>query len=281
MKKYVYSWLGLTAAVFCLSACETVVDLDLPTSEARLVVDGQITNQPDVNQVRLSTTLPYFDSTTNTAVSQATVLLTDDHGRLDTLKETPAGSGVYRIEAPGQIGFVYTIEIFTPEGLRFRSEPEMLTAVAPIDSIYYRVDEATDPDEQDEYTVLLDARETPNERNFYRWRMAVNGKFRQAPLDLFYASDDFLDGNDVIGFQVSGDPVYAGDTLLVEQISISEPYFEYLDLIWQQTAIVGGIFDSPPAPIKGNIYQLDDRNAPAYGYFNASAIERISDVVQP
>lgn len=280
MKRYANRCLALAALLIGLSACEEVVDLDLPQGETRLVVEGRITDQPGVNEVKLSTTLPYFDSNADPAVSNATVLLSDDQGRLDTLKENPAGSGRYPIETPGQIGYTYVIDILTPEGKRYRSEPERLMAVAAIDSIYYRLDPATDPDEEDEYDVLLNARETPGEPNFYRWRIAVNGVYRQKPFDLFYANDDFLDGNDVIGFQVNFDPVFAGDSIRVDQWSISEAYFDYLDLVWQQTAIIGGIFDPPPAPIKGNIYSPDDRTIPAYGFFNASAIRSIAGVVE-
>lgn len=276
-----YNILALAAMLIIFSACEDVVDLKLPEGDATLVVEGQITNQPDVNQVKLTMSVPYFDSVSNPIVSNATVVLSDEQGQSVTLSENPANSGIYPILTPGTIGRTYTVEITTAEGKRFRSEPEYLAPVADIDSIYYELNESTDSTEEDEYDVLLDARETPNERNFYRWRLSVNGEFRNEPFDLFYASDDFLDGNDVIGFAVNDDWVYEGDELIVEQISISESYYEYLDLIWQQTAIVGGLFDSPPAPITGNIIDLDDRSKPVYGFFNASAIDRIEGVVTP
>ena len=262
------------------TSCEDVVDIKVPESDARLVVEGNIMDQGAVQRVQLTYSSQYFANETAPAVSGATVMLSRSDGLVDTLQENEVNAGIYEGSRTGEIGQTYVLDIYTPEGKHYRSLPEKLLTVSDIDEISYRFDEATDPDEDDVYIIMLDAVEPPNERNYYQWKIYVNGEIQDEPGDLSFARDDFVQDyvDDVEIF--SGSSIEVGDTIRVEQYSISENYYEFLNQVWTQTAFIGGIFDPPPAPIKGNIYDVDDPNDFALGFFHASSIKEAETVIK-
>lgn len=272
--------LWLLTAFLAFSACEEVIELDLPEGPRRLVVEGAITNQPGPQSVKLTYTSAYFDDQPAPVATGALVVIQDQEGTRDTLQEVPAGSGTYQTDRTGQWGHTYVLEISLPNGQQFRSEPELLQEVLPIDSMYF--DENIAFTEEDEgYNILLDTRDPAGVANYYRWRQTVNGEPWQEPLDIAIGFDDFADGRELTGIQVNLRPVQLGDTVRIEQMAITRRYYDYLFTLQQQTAFVGGIFDPPPAPIKGNVLQLGAPEAPALGYFFAAGVSEIEGVVSP
>ena len=81
MKKYLKIILVLIAVVF--TSCTDVVDVDVPTAEPRLVIEASINWEKGTDgseqTIKLSTSTPYFDTTTNTSVTVASVIITNDN----------------------------------------------------------------------------------------------------------------------------------------------------------------------------------------------------------
>ncbi len=254
------------------TACEDIVEINPTNAEPRMVVNGRITPFQGQNWVRLNKSQAYFERGESPVISGATVVLEDDAGRVDTLVESAQTPGLYPIEQPGEIGRVYALSIITPEGEHFRSDPERLTEAPPIDTATYYVEPATEADEEDEYFVLLTATDNAGTRDFYRWRYSINDTIVTDPEELSFSNDNFLDGNQVRDFQLNFEPFRQGDTIRVEQLTITEDHFLYLNLVFNQTAFRGGLFDTPPAPIRGNVRSVDDGNIYALGYFYAAGM---------
>ena len=278
MKKLIYIAIPLIV-LFVFSACEDVVDIEVPTSEPRLVVEGNILDQPAPQEVRLTYSSEYFSQGAAPAVTGATLVLTRGDGVIDTLVERETEPGTYETQQDGVLGEIYVLDILTPLGKHFRSLPEELLPVTPIDELSYRFEEPDTEEDDTLYVVMIDAIEPPNTRNYYQWKVYVNGELQDEPGDLSYARDDFVqDRVDDVEIFFSSD-IQNGDTIRVEQYSISETYYEFLNELFTQTAFIGGIFDPPPAPIKGNIYNVDDPNDYALGFFHASSIRDAETIV--
>jgi hypothetical protein len=63
--------------------------------------------------------------------------------------------------------------------------------------------------------------------------------------------------------------------------SLTERAYTFWDQIDQTVSNVGTIFDAPPAPILGNIYNLNDPDEQVLGYFSAVARDTIRGFLTP
>ena len=273
----IFSFLLCTPLFF---SCEEVVDLKVPETSPQLVVDGSISNRTGLHTVKLSWSTAYFEETDPPAIEDAEVILHDDQGRQEILQHEPGGR--YVTETPGVIGNTYWITIRLTDGRAYQSLPEELHPVAPVLGVkVIREDEDEEPDEEGKvgYSVLLDADEPGEEVNFYRWKIYVNDTLESKADDLSFARDDFVN-EEVRDVEIFADLMRQGDRVRVEQLSITERYYDFLTVLFQQTVFVGGLFDPPPAPIVGNVVNSKDENVRALGYFYASAIEEGETVIE-
>lgn len=258
-------------------SCQDVVDLDVPEGDKQLVVDGWLTDQPGVKMVMLTTTADYFANDEPPKVTDATVVLFNENGVVDTLSENEPGN--YVTEHIGQVGATYHLFIRTPDGAEYESNPELLKPVSTIDSIYYEYREES-VFEDEGYYVSINTSEPMGVGDHYRWKQFVNDEYLNEPFDLLYASDEFVDGNPILGFEINEEPLEAGDMYRVEQMSISEEAFEFFSQLQLQTAFVGSLFDSPPAPIKGNIVNLNPSGPKALGFFGVSSLSSAEILIE-
>ncbi len=268
----------LLITLFFLSSCQDVIDLEVPDGEIQLVVDGWLTNQSVEKQVVLSTTANYFDNSSSPFVENAFVVLNNEQGPVDTFYEK--SNGLYTTDFIGQVGETYHIYIRTSEGEEYESNPELLQSVPEITAIYSTFkEESTFEDEG--YYVSIDTNEPLGVGDHYRWKQYVNDSYLNEPFDLLYASDEFVDGNPIINFEVTiNEPLERGDQYRIQQLSISEEAFEFFTQLQTQTAFVGSLFDSPPAALSGNMINLDPSGKKALGYFGVSAVSEKEMVIE-
>lgn len=274
--KYRISFLIIFPFLF-FSSCQDVIDLEVPDGEVLLVVDGWITDQEGEKQVLLSTTANYFDNTITPKVENAIVVLFDENGPIDTLVE--ADPGRYVTEYQGVVGKTYHIYIQTDSGEEYESNPELLKFVSAIADIHTEFREET-AFEDEGYYVSIDTEEPIGVGDFYRWKQYVNDTLLNEPFDLLYASDEFVDGNPIINFDVTTKPLSFGDNYRVQQLSISKEAFDFFTQLETQTAFVGSLFDSPPAALQGNMVSVNSTDKKVLGYFGASAVSEIGMVIE-
>ena len=260
-------------------SCQDVIDIDVPEGDPLMVVDGWISDLPGPTRVRLSKTIDYFSNSPNPAVSNAVVILINTNGSLDTMSETSIGSGVYESPLNGTVGNSYYLYIKTSDGSEYQSNIEELVSVPVIDSIYYEYREET-IFEDEGYYVQINTKEPVGLGDHYRWKFYKNDTLYNKPEDLYYADDEFVDGNDINGFDVHNDPLEIGDTARVEQLSISKHAYDFIAIVQEQTAFVGSIFDFPASPIQGNIYTINEPNEGVLGFFGASSVATAEIVIQ-
>lgn len=278
--------LAIFFVAMSLISCRDAIELDLPDNDPLLVVNGVITDTIPV-QVQVLTSAPYFSGETP-GVSDATVLVFENGIQIDSLIESDTAAGYYYGSTVGYVGGVYSIEVqIGSNNAQFESGTwvsveEELKRCPPIDSFYseYREGSLFQPEG---YYVAAHFHEAAGKGDYYRIRAWRNDSLLNTPFDLQYFSDEFADGlnynNDPLpAFTLDG-PKPVGTTYKIELGGITPEYFDFLDILRQQTAQVGGTFDPPPAAIIGNIHRKGDPSDYALGYFNATKVNYAETVI--
>lgn len=277
----------IALALLILSACQDVVDIDVPSADTELVVEGSISDL-DPARVLLSTTAPFLGDDETPKLSNAVVEVYENDTLFEQLQEVDSIPGLYRGTQVGEIGKEYHLEIRLfgnyPEGVtgQWRSGQSRLKPVAQIDSMKTRrLDRNTTPNVFNPGVyALLFFQERPGRGDFTRVHRWLNDSLFQRQVVII--EDEGIDG---VYFGQGLFPPIAiygpfdeQDTLadgtidfVVRFESISKDQADYLRLISEQTQ-VGSPFDAPPALIIGNIRKQEDSSDYAFGYFQASAV---------
>ncbi|MEM6261955.1 MAG: DUF4249 domain-containing protein [Bacteroidota bacterium] len=267
-------------------SCETVVTDDLTISDTTplLVVEGGIERYGDstgvVQQVRLTTTNNFLEDAPNPVVEDAQVTISDGP---ETYPLTYQGDGVYTTtEVQGEIGRVYTLEV-NWEGAVYRAS-DRLTEVPRIDSIYADFEEASIFTDEG-YFVKIDARDPAGVVNFYHYRVYRDNELITVPdpgnSRSLVLDDDFFDGQPRLGFIPNEEVIYeVGNVAMVDQMGISEAYFDFLFQVYEQTGSQGGfVGNPPPSSIRGNVNGISEEAGRALGFFYAADVYRDSIMV--
>jgi hypothetical protein len=93
------------------------------------VIEGNVTDQPGPYEVIVSMASPVWQPPLNiTSVTGALVIIEDDHGNREELKEGSDGH-YYTATLQGQVGYTYTLSVKIGDDYLFQSQPEKMTAV--------------------------------------------------------------------------------------------------------------------------------------------------------
>ncbi len=273
--------LPLITLLSVLGACTDVIEIDAPLTEARLVVDGWIYDDRDIQTVVLTNSTAYFEDSPQPPETNATVTVTNASGI--SFPYTEVEPGTYEADFRGEVGDTYTMTIETTDGARYVSDPQFLLPVPSLDAVYALLVESPEVEEEDEGLYpAWDFVDPQGIDNFYRWKFYVNGIFLNEPNNLLVFSDEFVDGEELdSAYSTSGvDPLVSGDSLVIEQLSLTEEARDFFVRVRQITVDVGGLFDTPPDPVRGNFINVMDDENYALGFFGASSIVRSSTKVE-
>jgi hypothetical protein len=266
-----------------LTSCEDVIDITLEQGPTLLVVDGRITDEPGVSHViRLTTTAPYFNNSATPAVSAAQVVVEtyDSLGTLiniDTLQESTSNPGDYLTQSTvGLLGHRYVLKV-QALGENYTSESTIMR-IPPIDSITYEFREAVGPFDAG-YFIAYNGPEPAGVGDNYLFIIYRNGVRYDAPNEIYFASDELVDGNYIGNLDITPEPMSLGDTITCESYTTSLDQYRFLLELSTQVNN-GGIFASPPANVRTNIRNVNPQGPKAVGYFSANAIQRKTVVIQ-
>ena len=78
MRNSINKILFIVSGIILFSSCEQVIELDLRDSDARIVVEGTITDEPGSCRVKISRVVNYDAANTPNPVSGANVTLIDN-----------------------------------------------------------------------------------------------------------------------------------------------------------------------------------------------------------
>ncbi len=258
----------IAIAIICIS-CEDVVELETPTGETRLNIDAHFRVFTGENPIRtegqvvLTETVNFFDEAIP-AVSGALVTITErETGSTYFFQEVQAGSGIYQNSDLIFLNdFEATFELSVQVGDQQYTATAALMPSAPIIDVQQGDLEIFS---EEDLEIIVTISDTPNRDDFYLFDF---GFALYEPID-----DEFFDGNNFeFSFLYTEDDevdLQAGDVITVTNDGIDQQFFEYMELLLEQTQ-GGAIFSSPPATVRGNIVNADNPDNFPYGYFRIS-----------
>ena len=215
---------GLLAAALC--SCEKVINVDLNQAGPQMVIEGNITDQSGPYTVLLSRSGNYFEpSLYFPPVSNALVVISDDLGNRDTLREV--ASGKYQSSTlQGAAGRTYALAV-TAEGNGYTATSSMPRKVT-IDSMYAVRRVQSDGDRG--YDVYVLFRDPPELGNYYRLNLRVNVALAPDSIDgrrYRLYSDKLTNGNQAAFRMRIRRTVSVGDTVTVDLLSIDKATYDY------------------------------------------------------
>ncbi len=88
--------------------------------------------------------------------------------------------------------------------------------------------------------------------------------------------DDFVNGKTIAAREVANLPIYQfiGALIDIRQYAINKAAYDYLNLVQSQGQNTGGLADTPPASLAGNVTSLTNPDQPVAGYFIVGSASR-------
>ncbi|HBC77097.1 MAG TPA: hypothetical protein DEO60_06305 [Bacteroidales bacterium] len=285
-------------SILTISGCITQFVPETDEDPDLLVVEGLISDQPEVYTIKLSRSMPLGNKITSRPLKGCTVTIVDDLGHIFQAREsTTAGTylttpGTFR----GVIGRQYTLHINTNNSTvnhySYQSLPMELQAVPPIDSLFHEkvlIQEKTEFSSAKEGSqVYLNTHDPMGFCKFYRWDFTETWKFRlpyYVPNNVCWITNNSneisiksmssLIQNRISRFPIKfisneTDRLAVRYTILVNQYSLSESEYTYWEKLQSISEEVGSLYDITPSSIPGNIFCVEDPSEQVLGFFSVS-----------
>ncbi len=300
----------ILAFSFCLPVLTTCIDPYYPELggyNSLLVVEGMVSDEGQQAFIRLTRTFQSVDSVPAT-VENAKVYITDENETMTYLHSSGMGNYTAASGFKGEAGKVYTLHIETAEGRKYVSDPCIMYPVPEIDSVYFDKYEGIDQTAAnigDGIMIYLDSDETNEEQTALRWEFEETWKFKlPSPILFDYISEEEIiqhnnireycwknsrSGNILTGILLPGrqsirkmplnfissersDRLTVQYSILVKQYSISPQEYNFWENMRQVSETAGGIYDTQPYSVTGNIHNVDDPSDRVLGYFTVSSV---------
>lgn len=282
MKAYIKTL--LLSIFISLTACEDVIDVDVPSTNSRLVIEASLDRQKGTlgnNQtIKLSTSTPYFDTTVNNSVMGASVKVTNTTSNV-IYEFEDQNDGTYTISNfEPVVNNTYSLEVIHNNETYVATET--LIGVNPIKKIEQSLEGGFDDDVLD-VSIFWDDPE--NEENFYLLSFIEEG-------DLFPIleeyPDEFVNGNELNEFfeknndeddedsENNDNKFKPGDRITITLYGISKQYNNYIALLIEQYDSAGYLFSAVPAQLKGNCINVTTPKNYAFGYFKLSEFDEVN-----
>ncbi len=246
-----------------LVSCEDVIEVDVPTEEPRLIVNALMrvdVDQPEIPaEVRVSLTNNFFEEIPVTNVDRMVVIqeFFDEDGVIvgtgvTEFAEREPGSGIYipdpsvgAVILTSNINFdvLYTL-IITWGEKRYAAQTRYVPSV-PIDNL--EIGDGT-LFEDDETELIVTFTDDPDRDNFYVFDFGF-GEFLTTE-DEFYKGQQFQFS---YFYDREFDP---GTELEVSILGADQSFFNYMDLLIEQTEEQQGVFQTPVATARGNVFDI-------------------------
>ena len=254
------SCLMIASLLVLLFSCEKVIHLDLKNAGAKIVIQGNVYDQPGPYTVKISSSVSFDASSSYPPITGARVVISDNINQSELLTESSSGTYVTS-KLKGLPGRTYTLSVKTGTD-SYQASAVMPYAVG-IDSIYF----ATSPF-SGEVQTAISFRDPIFSVDYYRMVYFIN-KIQQKP---FYVIDDELFPGVQIHYALSSRnsdiKLKQGDQVMVWLESVDPGVYEY----FRTAGSDSGESASPANPVS-NI------SNGALGYFNACTVRKISAVV--
>ena len=265
MKKWLLYFLICTIP---LAGCEDVIEVETPSEDPRLVVEGllrvDVTQQFIPVEIKLTQTSNFFGEIEPvTDVDQIIIIvqLLDENGfptggtAVSNLTQLVPGSGIYVPDPsfatdqriPVSIVLEEDIEftlVVSWQGRRYAAQTQYVPSV-PIDELL-QGDNTLFDDEETEVIVRFTDDEQPGQ--YYLFDFGF-GNF-PASEDTFYNGQEFE-------FSYFYDEAFdPGMEIEISLLGADRTFYNYMDLLIEQTSGAQGPFQTPVATVRGNVFDV-------------------------
>lgn len=242
-----------------LSSCEDVIDVNLETGDATLVIDAEILwkkgTDGSVQTIRISRMADYYNPEPP-KVSGAQVYVSNSNGDVFTFNESDQ-EGLYICnDFIPQLNETYTLEVTTGDQTFTASETLM-----PVTEINRLEQDYIQGFSEKNFQVSIFYYDPENQTNFYLTDFKVD--ILQYP-EYILTDDDFYNGNEIED-SFSDEDLEPGDFVEITHRGVSGQFFNYMHLVLETTS--PNPFATPPANIRGNIINQNNSDEYALGYF--------------
>lgn len=256
-----------------MMACEKVIDVDLNEADPTMVIESAITTENVPFTALLTKSSSYFDSSEETAVNNATVVLSDDSGNSEILSYI--NNGVYQSNnVTGVSGRRYTLTVESDE--KTYTGSVNLPKKVEIDSAWVEKDEIAgggfgSPNDFETYSVFCSFKDPANVENYYQFIIFINGEEISGFRGKYSLSDDEnFDGRDFTYAEV-GLPILPGDQITFQLNTLDFSTYDYYSTL---NDIIGGGGGGQGSPTPAN--PNTNLSNGAAGYFGAYTISEKS-----
>ena len=240
-----------------LCSCEDVIEVDVDSEEPRLVVDAII--RIDTSQtffspaIRVSRSTSFFEESVPVSnITQMTISNLGDDG-LGTgfiiMEEIEPGSGVYRDRDPVSVDFFTSGELILQivhEGRLYFARSRYAPGV--------QIDNIKQGDEtlfsEDNTEVIVEITDQADRENYYVFDFGF-GEF-------LTVEDQFFKGQSFEFSYFYEKDLMGNEELEVSLLGADQGFYDYMSLAIEQTQTDGGVFQTPVAIVRGNIFDVTD-----------------------
>jgi Domain of unknown function (DUF4249) len=257
----------LFIASMTLMSCEKVIDLDLNSTDPKVIIEGIVTDQNEPFKVTINKTVNFSDANNYPVVTKATVTIADDAGNSEVLTEAVAGTYKSK-KLVGTSGRTYTLTVIA-EGKTYTAKSTMPSKV-PITDLKFQI--APRPGStEDKYVIFPQFLDPKGMGNNYRF---IQSTTKKTDKTIIVANDNVEDGKPNARPIISRDlDILLNDTATIEMHCIDKATYDYFYSLSQSAGNGPGGGATPANPIT-NI------QGGALGYFAAYTVQKSTKVVK-
>lgn len=298
--------------IFLLGSCVEKIDFPLNKGTAKLVVFGQVSNLTEDKYVTLSETTSsdrapilsgdYFViNDVPRPVTDAQVKLVGNDGSETFFQELGQGKYVLGSEHSITEGIEYFLDIEV-KGKKYQSVPESIPAIVGEDELSYTFERDLIQDSPETAFISIQTKTTlPAVSGGYYFRWDVDevyywdltffpNPFNNAPPDCYvFGIPDpqritLLNGDQlnskggsssqVVAQRIIDESFLSRHYFNVRLTSLNKANYEYWRKISELVNNTGSVFDTPPAPVHGNIRSLDNPDEIVLGNFEVVRVSQ-------
>lgn len=285
MKKQFFRLTIFAAIIAGFSSCEDKIDLDIPTGTSYPVLDAWITDEPDVQVIRFTKSVPYTQQGAAPFISDAKITLYDEtNGGVYPFefKDT-----VYTFLSPvgetlGKVGHIYRLRVEYDNNVY--EARDTVRRVTTIERLEYKFKKkGTDGVREDGYYVRFFATDEAGATD-YSWIRSYRNTTANANImeDVFSIdggySENLSDGQEfsqAMGESINDyeHPYQQGDYAIVKLRSLSYPSYFFVTSVQTQLQ-AGGLFSTVLANVGTNLNNVTEGGGKGkiLGWFGASSV---------
>ena len=241
-------YLTIYIALFSFLACEDVIEVSVPDEEPRLIVNALVRVDPNsdfVNlRVKVGLTDSFFGEIPVTNLKQITLA-----GAFLVDYDNP-GSGIYeavrsRENIEDLEGEEILLQIDWEDKLYYASTKYVRTV--PIDKLEIGSNTLFNDDETE---VIITFTDDGDRNDFYVFDLGF-GNF-------ITMDDQFIQGQQFTFSFFYDQKFEPGQELTVSILGADQSFYNYMNLLIEQTEDNFGVFETPAATVRGNIFDVTD-----------------------